>query len=143
MLSISTFHGLSSEFEGLLHSVDEFSRMLKNSYATIPIFIFSFEKRDPANNGPFTLMIVAPPPFLHFFSEMEFRLMATVDRSSTGRSWRGWTANSRHRHEQQMRQQWQQERKFLQLAGEKGSSSWIVFEWEALQMPITMKFRKS
>lgn len=53
MLSISIFHGLSSEFEGLQHSVDEFSSMLKNSYSIIPTFIFSFEKKtDPTTMDP-------------------------------------------------------------------------------------------
>lgn len=34
---------------------------------------------------------------------------AFFERLLPPRSWRGWTASSRHSHEQRMRQQWQQE----------------------------------
>ena len=62
--------------------------------------------------------------------------------SSTSRSWRGWTANSRHRHEQQMRQQWQQERKFPNYwQGEKGSSCWIFLNGRLCRGQLITKNR--
>lgn len=143
--------GWSSEFEGLQHSVDEFSNMLKNSYSIIPIFIFSFEKKQIQQQQWILDFDDRCPP--HIFGDVFFSEHGVFgprgclvfhgnrwSNSSTSRSWRGWTANSRHRHEQQMRQQWQQERKlFKLLAGGKGEFLLDFFEWEALQMSIKYK----